>query len=136
MTDITYRTDLLGVDWTEMKQSVAEDRFDNGRTPEQLRRSFEASYAACIAYAGERIIGTARVLSDGVCNAYLMDVWTSSEFRRRGVARTMIGMLLERLRGQHVYTFTDNAVEFYEKLGFRARPTGLEMVVGEWLKNE
>ncbi len=54
-----------------MKSTLADDRFDNGRTPRQLRESFENSYATVIAYASERIIGRARVLSDGVCNTYI-----------------------------------------------------------------
>ena len=81
---ITYTLNLDGVDWQEMKERVAEDDFDNGRTPEQLRQSFLNSHSACIAYADGRIIGTARILSDGVCNAYLVDVWTYTPFRRQG----------------------------------------------------
>ncbi|HZT42747.1 MAG TPA: GNAT family N-acetyltransferase [Chthonomonadaceae bacterium] len=133
---ITYTLNLEGVDWQEMKERVAEDDFDNGRTPEQLQQSFRNSHSACIAYANGRIIGTARVLSDGVCNAYLVDVWTYTPFRRQGVARTMIETLLERLPGQHVYLQTDDATEFYKKLGFTERPTGMEIVVGQWLVNE
>jgi ribosomal protein S18 acetylase RimI-like enzyme len=131
--DVSYRMELAGVDWEEMKATLAEDSFDNGRTPEQLRVSFENSYAVVVAYAGERIIGTARALSDGVCNAYVVDVWTLSEFRGCGVAREMMKMLEARLEGQHVYLFTDDAQGFYEKLGFREQPTGLGKVVGRWL---
>lgn len=131
--NIEYRHELTDVNWAQMKSRCAEDDFDNGRTPEQLRRSFENSFAACIAYAGDDIIGTARVLSDGVCNAYLVDVWTYTPYRRRGVARTMIESLLARLAGQHVYTFTDDVPEFYKRLGFSERPTGLEKVIGKWL---
>jgi ribosomal protein S18 acetylase RimI-like enzyme len=132
---VEYRDDLAGIDWAEMKARVAADNFDNGRTPDQLRRSFENSHATCIAYAGGHIIGTARVLSDGVCNAYLIDVWTYTPCRNRGVARTMIESLLAKLSGQHVYTFTDDVVAFYKRLGFIERPTGLERVVGKWLVN-
>lgn len=133
--DIRYQFDLKGVDWTKMKAAVAADNFDNGRTPEQLRQSFENSFAACIAYAAERIVGTARVLSDGVCNAYLVDAWTLTAFRHRGIASTMVRLLLDKLSGQHVYTFTDDVVEFYKKLGFAERATGLEIVVGRWLNH-
>lgn len=125
--------ELEGVDWAEMKAILAEDDFDNGRTPEQMRASFENSYAACLAYAAGRLVGTARVLSDGVCNAYLIDVWTLSGFRRQGIARFMIMRLLNRLPGQHVYLFTDDVPEFYHKLGFSERGIGMELVVGEWL---
>jgi GNAT superfamily N-acetyltransferase len=134
--DVEYKLELAGVDWAAMKVLLAEDDFDNGRTPGQLRASFENSYATCIAMAGGQAVGTARVLSDGVCNAYLVDVWTYTPYRRRGVARAMIEALLQKLPGQHVYTFTDDVVEFYRKLGFTERPTGLEKVVGEWLVND
>jgi RimJ/RimL family protein N-acetyltransferase len=134
--DVRYSFDLGAIDWARMKARVAEDHFDNGRTPDQLRRSFENSHAACVAVAdggGGGIVGTARVLSDGVCNAYLVDVWTYTPYRRRGVARRMIELLIKRLHGQHVYCFTDDVVDFYKRLGFVERPTGLERVIGEWL---
>jgi ribosomal protein S18 acetylase RimI-like enzyme len=133
---ITYKTNLDSVDWEEMKRTLSQDNFDNGRSPQQLEQSFANSHATCIAYSDGRIIGTARVLSDGVCNAYLVDVWTLTAFRRQGIARTMIEMLLEGLQGQHVYLFTDDSVEFYQKAGFVERPTGMERVVGEWLVNK
>lgn len=49
-----------------MKTTLAADNFDNGRTPAELAESFGNSYAAVVADDGSIIIGTARVLSDGV----------------------------------------------------------------------
>lgn len=131
---VKYKTALENVNWQEMKSTLAADCFDNGRTPKQLRESFENSYATVIAYADEQIIGTARVLSDGVCNAYLVDVWTLTKYRRRGIASTMMKMLLAKLEGQHVYLFTDDAIKFYEQLSFKPQPIGLGKVVGQWLR--
>ncbi len=136
MGEILYRTDLRDVDWARMKSLLTEDDFDNGRTPEQLRESFEQSRVAVVAYDGDRIVGTARALSDGVCNAYVVDVWTYTPYRRRGVARAMLAALEARLRGQHVYLFTDDAADFYRGLGFREQPTGMSKVVGAWLRGE
>ena len=133
---VTYQTDLDGVDWAALKAILAEDDFDNGRAPEQLGRSFENSYAVVFARAEGRIIGKARVLSDGVCNAYIVDVWTYSPYRRRGIASTMIRMLLGRLPGQHVHLFTDDARDFYKAIGFEERGIGFQTVVGQWLRNE
>lgn len=133
---ITYKLDLIGVDWAEMKRLVAEDNFDNGRSPEQLQRSFENSAVTCIAYASERMVGTVRALADGVCNAYIVDVWTYTPYRRRGIARTMIEHVCEQLPGQHVYLFTDDAVPFYQKLGFESQGVGMGKVIGEWLVNQ
>jgi predicted GNAT family acetyltransferase len=132
--EIRYETSLEGVDWARMKELLAADDFDNGRTPEQLRESFANSHTAVVAYDGDQIVGTARSISDGVCNAYVVDVWTLSSHRGRGVARGMMGRLEEGLRGQHVYLFSDDAVGLYKKLGYREQPTGLSKVVGEWLR--
>ena len=44
--EITYTANLDGVDWEQMKEVLAEDDFDNGRMPEQLRKSFENSHAS------------------------------------------------------------------------------------------
>jgi predicted GNAT family acetyltransferase len=135
--EIIYKHDLDGVDWSEMKATLVQDDFDNGRTPEQLRESFANSAATIIAYAPDgRIIGTVRALSDGVCNAYVVDVWTLTEFRKRGIATRMMQLLLDKFPGQHVYLFTDDAAPFYKKLGFEEQGIGLGRVVGQWLQSD
>lgn len=142
MSSFSYVENLDGeIDWQEMKQALVADNFDNGRTPAQLATSFGNSTVSIIAFAHEpnrrpRLIGTARALSDGVCNAYVVDVWTHSNYRRQGVARTMLERLLRRLPGQHVYLWTDSAPEFYARLGFRrVEAVGMATVVGKWLDN-
>jgi predicted GNAT family acetyltransferase len=131
---ITYQNHLSNVDWDEVKAKVKEDDFDNGRTPEQLKKSFENSYATCIAYDGDKIIGKARALSDGVCNAYVVDVWTHNPYRHRGIASKMMESLFEQLPGQHIYLFTDSGtLEFYDQLGFKRQGIGVSKVIGKWL---
>jgi predicted GNAT family acetyltransferase len=137
LPDITYTSDLAGIDWQELTTSLTADDFDNGRTPQQLRISFENSYAVCFAWADGRVIGKARALSDGVCNAYVVDVWTHSDFRRQGIASEMMRRLMQRLEGQHIYLQADEDVlGFYANLGFKEQPSGLSRVVGQWLVNE
>lgn len=131
---ITYRQDLTNVDWTVLKELLRADHFDNGRTPDQLQRSFAQSYAVCLAYAGETLIGTARALSDGGCNAYIIDVWTQSAYRRQGIGRTIMHSLLGQLQGQHVVLFTDDQAAFYQELGFVTTLHGMEQVIGTWLR--
>ena len=133
---VEIRRDLTGVDWPGMKRDLAADDFDNGRTPEQLQRSFEGSYATSFAWAGGRVVSTARLLADGVCNAYLTDVWTASVWRRRGIASAVVRDLLERVPGQHVGLQTDDAQEFYESLGFESQPEFWSIVSGSWLDND
>jgi len=131
---ITYTENLDGIDWEALKTRLRDDDFDNGRTPAQLERSFANSQAVCFAWANGQVIGKARLLSDGVCNAYLVDVWTYGPYRRQGIAREIIRRLLRAIPGQHIYFQADDAlVPFYEKLGFRKEPHGFSRVVGSWL---
>ena len=77
------------------------------------------------------------MLSDGVCSAYLVDVWTQSAFRRSGIAREMIRQVCSRLEGQHVYLQADPEIaEVYRRLGFCEQPLGLSLTVGTWLASQ
>jgi ribosomal protein S18 acetylase RimI-like enzyme len=125
-----------GIDWAQAKADLAADDFDNGRSPEALEHSFRQSQHVAFARDGDRLIGMARLLSDGVCNAYLVDVWTASAYRRQGVATAMLRHLLDQVPGQHVGLQTDNAQAFYGSLGFRAQPEFWSIVAGKWLDND
>jgi len=127
---------LAGIDWEQAKAELAADRFDNGRSAEALRRSFEQSQHVALAGDGERVVGMARLLSDGVCNAYLVDVWTASSHRRQGIASRMIRALLDEVPGQHVGLQTDDAQALYRSLGFEPQPEFWSLVVGSWLDND
>ena len=127
---------LDDIDWARVKADLVADDFDNGRGPEALFRSFAQSQHVAIARDGGRVVGTARLLSDGVCNAYLVDVWTLSSHRRQGVASAMVSALAARVPGQHIGLQTDDAQAFYATLGFTPQPEFLSMVVGRWLDNE
>jgi predicted GNAT family acetyltransferase len=127
--------EIAGIDWARAKADLAADDFDNGRSPEALRLSFENSQHVVFAWDGTRLIGMARMLSDGVCNAYLLDVWTLSGYRRRGVATAMLRHLTDRVPGQHVGLQTDDAEDFYLSLGFEHQPHFMSTVVGTWLAN-
>ena len=134
MFDITFSQTTDGIDWAQLKDDLTADDFDNGRTPDELRRSFENSAVVAFARLDGRIIGKARALSDGVCNAYVVDIWTHSDYRRRGIASRLIRLLEEQLDGQHIYLFTDDAEAFYRSLGYRPQGMGMSVVVGRWLK--
>jgi ribosomal protein S18 acetylase RimI-like enzyme len=133
--DVRITNSIGGIDWTLTKADLAADDFDNGRSPKALQRSFERSQHVAGARDGHRVVGMARLLSDGVCNAYLLDVWTLSSHRRRGIASSMVRMLAAQVPGQHIGLQTDNAQRFYSSLGFRAQPLFMSMVVGTWLHN-
>ena len=133
---IRFDSSLDGVDWEQAKADLAADHFDNGRSSNALRRSFEQSQHVAFARDGDHVVGMARMLSDGVCNAYLLDVWTLSSYRRRGIASGMVKQLAGAVPGQHIGLQTDDAQALYETLGFRPQPEFWSLVVGKWLDND
>jgi ribosomal protein S18 acetylase RimI-like enzyme len=133
---ISIDSSLANVDWDRAKSDLAADDFDNGRSHAALRRSFERSQHVVFARDGDHVVGMARLLSDGVCNAYLLDVWTASALRRQGIATQMVLFLAALVPGQHIGLQTDDARSFYMGLGFRDQPAFMSLVVGSWLDNE
>ena len=133
---IRFDTSLDGIDWKQAKTDLAADRFDNGRSADALRRSFEQSQHVAFARAGDRVVGMARMLSDGVCNAYVVDVWTKSDYRRRGIASTLLQMLADAVPGQHIGLQTDDAHALYHGVGYRPQPEFWSRVAGTWLDND
>lgn len=126
--------DHARINWTQLRDDLIADDFHNGRTVDQLKRSFINSQLPVYVLEEGHCIGTARALSDFVCNAYVVDVWTHSDYRHRGIASRMMNYIVAECPGQHIYLFTDDAVDFYKQLGFTERPVGLEIVSGNWLQ--
>lgn len=133
---VTFDTTTEGIDWDEAKANLAADDWDNGRSAPALRLSFENSQHVAFARDGTHVVGMARMLSDGVCNAYVVDVWTQSAYRRQGIAAQMMRLLAEQVPGQHVGLQTSEAQELYRSLGYKPQPEFWSLIVGRWLDND
>jgi GNAT superfamily N-acetyltransferase len=131
--EIRFSSSIDGVDWAALKAALAADQFDNGRTPEEYRRSHENSHAVIFGRYNGEFVANGRILSDGVCNAYLVDIWTASPHRRRGVGREVVKRLVAAVPGQHVALFTEDMQAFYAALGFRRQRGRMSQVIGSWL---
>jgi predicted GNAT family acetyltransferase len=134
--DVRIDESLAGIDWHQVKADLTADDFDNGRSAGALHASFARSQHVSIARDGERVVGMARLMSDGVCNAYLLDVWTQSAYRRQGIGGRLVQVLVDRVPGQHVGLQTDEAESFYATLGFRHQPHFMSVISGTWLHND
>ena len=53
--------------------------------------------------------------------------------RGNGIASAMMHQIIDACPGQRIYLFTDTAVDFYKKLGFREQLTGMHIISGMWL---
>jgi predicted GNAT family acetyltransferase len=133
---VRFGESLEGIDWDQVKTDLAADAFDNGRSARALHTSFAQSQHVAMARDGARVVAMARLLSDGVCNAYLLDVWTLSAYRRQGIGSRLVRQLMDRVPGQHIGLQTDEAESFYAALGFRDQPRFMSAIAGLWLGND
>jgi GNAT superfamily N-acetyltransferase len=131
--DVQFSMTTEDVDWAALKDALVRDDFDNDRTPEEYRISHQNSAAVVFVRAGGEYIGNGRLLSDGVCNAYLVDIWTATPWRRRGIGGEIVRRLVATVPGQHVLLLTDDRADFYATLGFREQRVAMVMINGRWL---
>lgn len=138
---IWYKTDREDVNWQEVAK-VLKDSGLSDHSPEEQRLVFSNSWAVVFAYDGDRVIGVARALSDGLLQAAVYNVALEEQYQGRGIGREILKRLLDQLKGQNVILYTHpQTVLLYEKLGFRRAKTGMELFSGEaehlqWMEDE
>lgn len=55
----------------------------------QLNQAMEQSWLVIYAYDGDNLVGTGRIVSDGIINAYLCGLGVSITFRNQGLVRIL-----------------------------------------------
>jgi GNAT superfamily N-acetyltransferase len=92
---ITYR-DSHDVDLEQLGHLFVTAGWPHrARDPAKLARLIANSMYVVSAWDGERLVGFARAISDGVSNAYVSTVAVLPEWRRRGIGRECMRRLVE-----------------------------------------
>jgi GNAT superfamily N-acetyltransferase len=86
------------------------------------RKILADSYAVSVAVGGNRVVGFANAISDGHLSAYIPLLEVLPDWRGKGLARALIGDLLEQLGGLYMIDLCcDAELEgLYQELGFTA----------------
>jgi ribosomal protein S18 acetylase RimI-like enzyme len=97
------------------------------RDPKKLQLAAENSYAVVSAFADEKLVGFGRTISDGQYQSAIYDIVVLPEFQRKGIGRTIMNALLEKLpQKTTVLIFVAPGKQpFYEKFGFGNLKTGM-----------
>lgn len=123
--DISF--DLEGIDWPHLAE-VFERAPLGARDPADLERAFRNSYLVCFARHGGRVVGTARVNSDGVYYATIVDVVVDPDCQGHGIGRAMMEALLARLPMRKIFLTSVKGKEgFYRKFGFLAQTNAMAL---------
>ena len=113
--------DPARVDVDEVHRFLASESYwARGRSRETVERLVRTADRVVGLYEGERQIGFARALSDGVAFAYLADVYVLAAYRGRGLGVELVREIVENgpYAGCKWLLHTGDAHELYRKLGF------------------
>lgn len=97
-----------------------------GRSMDSVRTSIDHSMCFGVYDENERMVGFARVVTDKVVFAYLMDVFILEAHRGKGLAKLLLRHIMEHpeLQVRLRLLRTANAHELYRQFGFEAIDDG------------
>lgn len=118
---ITVSTDKTQLDVPFIQNFLKDIYWAAGRTTEEVQNTIDASFCFGI-YLDDQQVGFARVVTDYVVFAYLMDVFITPEHRGKGYSSVLIKAMMEEPELQRVQIWrlaTSDAHFLYEKFGFQ-----------------
>nr|YP_010618993.1 hypothetical protein PNW47_pgp189 [Pterosiphonia complanata]WAX03006.1 hypothetical protein [Pterosiphonia complanata] len=95
-----------------------------------LENSFLIVSLFCYKKNKRKLIGFARVTSDGSFNATIWDVAIDPEFQGRGLGKALMSEVIQQLRNHDISTITlfadPEVIQFYRQIGFIIDPDGIK----------
>ena len=92
----------------------------------EVRRMLQGTFAVSAAFHQGRLIGFMRAFSDGVSDAYLLDLVVRTEYRKLGIGRNILERLAEYLRtlgiGWILCIGAPGTAGFYARTGAKTMP--------------
>ena len=119
---VTVSTDKSQLDVPFIQNFLKDIYWAAGRTIEEVQTTIDASFCFGIYLDGKQI-GFARVVTDYVVFAYLMDVFIDENHRGKGYSSILIDAMMNESQLQEVKIWrlaTTDAHFLYEKFGFKA----------------
>lgn len=130
---IEYRTGASSVSaeaFLALANRVWPREYEPDRIAEALTRSINVS-----AWHGDRLVGVARILSDGYLFNAVSEVLVDPDFQRQGIGRTLMHQALGAAPGGRIFFGAQPGNEaFFEKIGFTRGPIGFVGRVEDVLK--
>jgi len=120
MEEYNISDDKSRLDLKLIHHVISNSYWAKGRSFEEVKRSIDNSICYGI-YIAAKQVGFARVLTDFVTIAYLMDVFIIEKFRGQGLSKKLLDEVLFDSRFENVKKWvlaTADAHALYKKFGF------------------
>lgn len=116
---------FLAVGWA-VEEETTQDMIDH------FNIGFIHSTFVFSAWAGERLVGCVRALSDLHFRSVIYDLAVLPEFQGKGIGRELVQRCMDKCRSSEWLVQTDQAKGFYEKIGFREKNDYFLTVPCKW----
>lgn len=118
--DILVSTDKSKLDIALIHNFLTKSYWASGRTKEQVEKSIDNSICFGI-YVNNEQVGFARVLTDKVVFAYLMDVFILDRYRKKGYSKILLNEIFRHQDISNVgkwFLATRDAHDLYKQFQF------------------
>lgn len=98
---------------------------------DQLVQAMKQSWYVIYVYEGEKLVGTGRVVSDGVINAYLCGIGVDPSYQNKGIGTEISNRLVEVCKNNrlHIQLFCEEELEsYYMNKGFEKFAIGMKAI--------
>jgi len=119
---ISVSTDKRKLDVPFIQNFLKDIYWEAGRTIDEVQTTIDASVCFVI-YKNDNQIGFARVITDFIVFAYVMDVFIDKKYRGNGYSSILIDSILKEPQLQKVKIWrlaTSDAHFLYQKFGFNS----------------
>lgn len=119
--DITISCDKSLLDFEQIHNEIKNSYWGGYRTEELTKETIENSICFGV-YDDKKQIGFARVLTDQVVLAHIMDVMIFDGYKGKGIGKILVEHILEDVRIKDVLSITlktKDAHQFYGRYGFK-----------------
>lgn len=120
MNDIFISDDKSKLDTDIIHKFLSTSYWAEGRSVEAVKKSIDNSICFGV-YLDSRQIGFARIITDYVVFAYLLDVFILEEFRARGYSKLLLRTIFDDARFNGIKKWmlaTKDAHSLYSQFGF------------------
>ena len=125
MNMILYKNGIEHIDWPQLIDLYDEVGLVGGlgqrRDAQRIRQAFKSSQKVITAWSGDNLVGAGRLITDGICYGFIVDIGVMPAFQKQGVGKGIMTHLLLDTGHLIVQLYpTKGNIGFYEKLGFAA----------------
>ena len=125
MNEISYVHDLPSQD--EYFKLFESTEWFRVRRPskEELILTLSRSYFFVMAYDGDKLVGSGRIVSDGILHAMIYDMIIDPEYQRKGIGTKILNIIIDKCIENNIGDIqlfcAQGKKKFYLKSGFEIR---------------